>query len=1007
MGKRFFGQRAGKKTGALLLALAGAPAGAGAQTSLYTGYNQSQVLTFFNPIQGGLGPTLHVQVNGGPTAHAIVDTGSAALVLAKNLVNTTGLQSLGAGAVYYSSDNRLLQGTYYNIPVTITGHNNNSVTSMVQALVTDIADSFAYMGIGFDRGGTTGATANNPLYPTASMNALLNVTQLGSTAVTNMRRGYIIDGKTNSITIGLTGAMGGYTLMKLAPNTVAGNPSLWARAQMGVTVNGQALGTGNFVPDTGISYMILVSSTASITAPPANSTFSINLTPGLPAELASSYSFTTGPGGSGTARPSYVEVLQPMSASADPLGSDPAVNSGQAFYSAFSYLFDYDGGYVGYSGTGVVPVLALTGAVTLPGVFASTLPTFLTGNTTLQATGQSATFDAPVSSSGSSLTLGGGAFTFNQGINLGSGGFVVQQGSAAINGGLTAAAIVIAAAGTLANGSASTITGSVLNAGTLANGGTIAGNVVNVGVLTNVGTITGNVANTGVIAGTGAIAGNLVHAGTIAPGNSIGTVAVAGSYAQLAGSVYQVEVNSAGQSDLISVGGTAVLQGGAAVVSILPGSPLPISSRYTIVSAAGGLSGTFESVNELYPFLQSSLSYDANNAYLNLQVGGFAAQALNNTQYATGAVLDANAPNATGDFASVLGSLATATAQQGQAFMTAISGNNYAGFSSSMVQGAQLFMNNFANQTGGGGSPVANRVALAEACDVACDATTPAKWGAWGGALGGLGTIGANQPVGAVTYNVGGFAAGLDRLATDTIRLGVTAGYTNGTQWVGGFDGLGRSDTFQVGLYGGFAQDKVYADAVIGYAYTWNQMWRNIPVPGLGTRTAQGRTGANQFYGQIETGYRVDLGTTANAFVTPFVRLQAFTGTQNAFSETGAQSLNLSVAQQTTNSLRSVIGAQLGGSMDLGWREKLALQLRLGWSHEYADVGRPVSATLAGAPAMAFTTYGVSPQRDGVVLGLAANTAIAEATSIYLRYEGDISGQDSAHALTAGVRMTW
>ena len=102
-----------------------------------------------------------------------------------------------------------------------------------------------------------------------------------------------------------------------------------------------------------------------------------------------------------------------------------------------------------------------------------------------------------------------------------------------------------------------------------------------------------------------------------------------------------------------------------------------------------------------------------------------------------------------------------------------------------------------------------------------------------------------------------------------------------------------------------------------------------------------------------------------------------------------------------------MIGAQLGGSIDLGWREKLALQLRLGWSHEYADVGRPVSATLAGAPAMPFTTYGVAPQRDGVVLGLAANTAIAEATSIYLRYEGDISGQDSAHALSAGVRMTW
>jgi outer membrane autotransporter protein len=113
------------------------------------------------------------------------------------------------------------------------------------------------------------------------------------------------------------------------------------------------------------------------------------------------------------------------------------------------------------------------------------------------------------------------------------------------------------------------------------------------------------------------------------------------------------------------------------------------------------------------------------------------------------------------------------------------------------------------------------------------------------------------------------------------------------------------------------------------------------------------------------------------------------------------------VAQQTTNSLRTVIGAQLGGAMELGWRDKLAMQFRLGWSHEYADTGRPVTATLAGAPAMAFTTYGVTAQRDSALLGLSANTAIAEATSVYLRYEGNISGQDSTHALTAGLRMTW
>jgi outer membrane autotransporter protein len=326
-----------------------------------------------------------------------------------------------------------------------------------------------------------------------------------------------------------------------------------------------------------------------------------------------------------------------------------------------------------------------------------------------------------------------------------------------------------------------------------------------------------------------------------------------------------------------------------------------------------------------------------------------------------------------------------------------------------MVQGTQLFLSNFAGQAGGGGGlDGSNRVALAEACDVACDMASPALWGAWGGALGGLGTIsngGSNS--GALTYNVGGFAGGLDRLVAQGLRVGATVGYQNANQWVGGFSGAGNSNTVQAGVYANYSEGKVYADAIAGYAYSANQMWRSIVIPGLAPRTAYGFTGANQFYGQIETGYRFDIGGVANAFITPFVRLQAYTGTQNAFTETGADSLNLSVAQQTTNSLRTVLGAQLGGSMDLGWRDRLAMKVRLGWSHEYADTARPVTASFAGAPVAPFTTYGVAPQRDGVVLGLAATTAVAEGMNVYARYEGEVSGQDNAHAFTVGVRMTW
>ena len=148
------------------------------------------------------------------------------------------------------------------------------------------------------------------------------------------------------------------------------------------------------------------------------------------------------------------------------------------------------------------------------------------------------------------------------------------------------------------------------------------------------------------------------------------------------------------------------------------------------------------------------------------------------------------------------------------------------------------------------------------------------------------------------------------------------------------------------------------------------------PSPGLQPRTAYGQAGANQFLGQLEAGWRVELGGAAGYFITPFALLQGSTATQNGFTETGAQSLNLMVTQQTSGSLRTIFGAQVGAAMDVGWRDRIAAQLRLGWSHEYADTARPVTASFAGAPAVPFTVFGAAPQRDGAVLGFSVSTAI-------------------------------
>jgi len=586
-----------------------------------------------------------------------------------------------------------------------------------------------------------------------------------------------------------------------------------------------------------------------------------------------------------------------------------------------------------------------------------------------------------VLSSTGSIVLGGGTLTFGDAsdTNLtglsGSGG-LIKVGSGTVT----------------VTGSNSFSGATSVGAGTLVVNGSIAGNVT--------------VATGGTLKGTGTVGGLVVNnGGTIAPGNSIGTLNVTGNYAQNAGSTYQVEVNAAGQSDRINITGAATLNGGTVSVQAQNGT-YQRNTTYTILSATGGVTGTYSGVTSNLAFLTPSLSYSGNAVMLSLlnTDNAFRTGAQSPNQAAVGGVLDQASPTATGDFASVLNALYGLDGMQGPKALDAISGQNYSGFGSVMTQGTQLFMDSFQVQAGGGGG--SSYVALAAAdCATACD-TTPV-WGVWGGGLGAFGTVAGNANASGITYNLGGFAAGLDRRFGNAVRVGVATGFNAASLYTQNMPGYGTSNTLQLALYGEYAEGPFYLDALAGYAHSDNRMTRPIVIPGLPFRSAQGYTTANTFFGQLETGYKLTVAPSFGGFVTPFARLQASTSTQNGFSETGADSLNLTVAAQTTQSLRTVFGAQLGAGIDAPWQEKLNLTLRLGWSHEYADLTRPVTASFAGAPALGFTTFGAVAPRDGVVLGLGANTRVAERTSVYLRYDGDLAGGNTNHVLSAGVRYVW
>ena len=675
--------------------------------------------------------------------------------------------------------------------------------------------------------------------------------------------------------------------------------------------------------------------------------------------------------------------------------------------------------FANYTGAGTtIGSLAGSGTVNLTDISnAQTKALVIGGNN------QSTTFSGQIVGGGSIVKAGSGTLVLT-GDNTYSGGTTINAGTLQLgNGGTTGsvegniannAALAFNRSDDVTYGGVISGTGSLTQAGsgqlTLTGANTFTGvTTVSAGRLAVNGSLASgvNVLGGGNLGGTGTIGGNVTVNGGISPGNSIGTINIAGNYVQNPGSTYQVEVGS--QSDLINIAGNATINGGTVAVQAVAGAR---PTTYTIVTATGGVAGTYSGLTSNFAFVTPSLSYDAHNVFLTLQTS-FAGGAQTGNERQVGMALDKISAVATGDLDTVVTVLANLDRLQGLRALDVISGQPYADFGTMNVNNGALFMNALAQQMAmarGGSGGAGQRQALAQACDVAaCEG--PGPWSAWGSALGGLGSVLGDGNTSTLTYNFGGAAAGVDYRLDPRFLVGIGVGYTHGTQWVNSFPGQAWTDNVSVAAYGSFTPmgwgAGLYVDALAGYAYYSDQLQRQMSIPGLQPRTATGSTGANQFLGQVETGYRLGIYAPALATLTPFGRLQGSSVTQNAFTEAGAQSLNLNVAQQTTNSLRTVLGADLAGAIGLGNERKLNLALRLGWMHEFADTGRPITAAFSGAPSAAFTVYAATPQRDSALVGLMASAAVTDATQIYLRYDGAVGGGTDNHALILGVRFSW
>ncbi len=188
-------------------------------------------------------------------------------------------------------------------------------------------------------------------------------------------------------------------------------------------------------------------------------------------------------------------------------------------------------------------------------------------------------------------------------------GLDVWRNDIAGHGGLTKEGI-----GTLVLTGANTYRGPTLvNQGRLAVNGSLASAVT--------------VNDGGILGGNGRIASLTAnHGGSVAPGNSIGTLQVAGDVTFQSGSNYAVEVSPT-SSDLIVAGGKASIDGATVSLS-LENNPTLLTAgdvksllgrQFNILQAVDGIDGRFAEVLPNYAFLGGDLAYSASGIQLAVE----------------------------------------------------------------------------------------------------------------------------------------------------------------------------------------------------------------------------------------------------------------------------------------------------------------------------------------------------------------------------------------------------
>ena len=261
-------------------------------------------------------------------------------------------------------------------------------------------------------------------------------------------------------------------------------------------------------------------------------------------------------------------------------------------------------------------------------------------------------------------------------------------------------------------------------------------------------------------------------------------------------------------------------------------------------------------------------------------------------------------------------------------------------------------------------------------------------WGIFTDANGVFANVNINNQLPGYSSESGGVTLGADYKWNETFSTGIYAGY-QGMQSKQSGGNFICDNSSRFGLFGTYQKGGIFANAIVGGDSHSYQIDRTIQFPGL-NRTASSAPTAGELDSMLATGYDMRRGKFTFG---PTTSLQyTYLGVQ-PFTEAGAQSLNLNVANENANSLIYSLGSHCFYTWQLNKEVLVVPQINLAWQHEFLQNPYAINSSLQGGGGN-FTYMTTTPNRDSLYTGIGFTVNFAKKYDASFFYNASAGNND-------------